>query len=113
MAQRVNVVLVDDIDGSEAAETVTFGLDGVQYEIDLSTDNADKFRDVLAPYVGHARRSGGRRRSSGGGGRSNGTAARSGASAADIRAWARENGWDVPDRGRVSAEVREAYDAAH
>jgi hypothetical protein len=115
MAQRVNVVLVDDIDGSEAAETVTFGLDGVQYEIDLSTENADKFRDVLAPYVGHARRSGGRRRSAGGG-RSNGSAAassRSGASAADIRAWARENGWDVPDRGRVSAEVREAYDAAH
>ena len=113
MAQRVNVVLVDDIDGSEAAETVTFGLDGVQYEIDLSTDNADKFRDVLAPYVGHARRSGGRRRSSGSGGRANGSASRSGASAADIRAWARDNGWDVPDRGRVSAEVREAYDAAH
>jgi hypothetical protein len=113
MAQRVNVILVDDIDGSDAAETVTFGLDGVQYEIDLSTDNADKFRDVLAPYVGHARRSGGRRRSSSGGGRSNGSASRSGASAADIRAWARDNGWDVPDRGRVSAEVREAYDAAH
>jgi hypothetical protein len=116
MAQRVNVNLVDDIDGSEAAETVTFGLDGVQYEIDLSSDNADKFRDVLAPYVGHARRSGGRRRSGGGGGRSNGSSSsssRSGASAADIRAWARENGWDVPDRGRVSAEVREAYDAAH
>jgi Lsr2 len=113
MAQRVNVILVDDIDGSDAAETVTFGLDGVQYEIDLSTENADKFRDVLAPYVGHARRSGGRRRSSGGGGRSNGSAPRSGASAADIRAWARDNGWDVPDRGRVSAEVREAYDAAH
>ena len=115
MAQRVNVVLVDDIDGSEAAETVTFGLDGVQYEIDLSTENADKFRDVLAPYVGHARRSGGRRRGAGGG-RSNGSAAassRSGASAADIRAWARENGWDVPERGRVSSEVREAYDAAH
>ena len=114
MAQRVNVILVDDIDGSDAAETVTFGLDGVQYEIDLSTENADKFRDVLAPYVGHARRAGGRRRGSGGG-RSNGTASssRSGASAADIRAWARENGWEVPDRGRVSAEVREAYDAAH
>ena len=115
MAQRVNVILVDDIDGSEAAETVTFGLDGVQYEIDLSAGNADKFREVLAPYVGHARRSGGRRRSSGGG-RANGassSSARSGASAADIRAWARENGWDVPDRGRVSAEVREAYDAAH
>lgn len=116
MAQRVNVVLVDDIDGSEAAETVTFGLDGVQYEIDLSAENADKFRDVLAPYVGHARRSGGRRRS-GGGSRSNGSASsassKTGASAADIRAWARENGWEVPDRGRVSAEVREAYDAAH
>jgi hypothetical protein len=113
MAQRVNVILVDDIDGSDAAETVTFGLDGVQYEIDLSTENADKFRDVLAPYVGHARRSGGRRRASGGGGRANGSASRSGASAADVRAWARDNGWDVPDRGRVSAEVREAYDAAH
>jgi Lsr2 len=115
MAQRVNVILVDDIDGSEAAETVTFGLDGVQYEIDLSSENADRFRDVIAPYVGHARRSGGRRRSSGGS-RSNGassSSSRSGASAADIRAWARENGWDVPDRGRVSAEVREAYDAAH
>ena len=117
MAQRVNVILVDDIDGSEAAETVTFGLDGVQYEIDLSADNADKLRDVLAPYVGHGRRSGGRRRGAGGG-RSNGSASsssssRSGASAADIRPWARENGWEVPDRGRVSAEVREAYDAAH
>jgi Lsr2 len=115
MAQRVNVVLVDDIDGSEAAETVTFGLDGAQYEIDLSADNADKLREALAPYVGHGRRAGGRRRSSGGG-RSSGsrsTAASGGPSAADIRAWARENGWDVPERGRVSSEVREAYAAAH
>jgi hypothetical protein len=115
MAQRVNVVLVDDIDGSEAAETVTFGLDGAQYEIDLSADNADKLREALAPYVGHGRRAGGRRRSSGGG-RSSGSrtaAASGGPSAADIRAWARENGWDVPERGRVSSEVREAYAAAH
>jgi hypothetical protein len=116
MAQRVNVVLVDDIDGSEAAETVTFGLDGAQYEIDLSADNADKLREALAPYVGHGRRAGGRRRSSGGSGRSSGSrsaAASGGPSAADVRAWARENGWDVPERGRVSSEVREAYDAAH
>ncbi len=117
MAQRVNVVLVDDIDGSEAAETVTFGLDGAQYEIDLSADNADKLREALAPYVGHGRRAGGRRRAGGGGaGRSSGSrsAASSGSpSAAEVRAWARENGWDVPERGRVSAEVREAYDAAH
>ena len=119
MAQRVNVVLVDDIDGSEAAETVTFGLDGAQYEIDLSADNADKLREALAPYVGHGRRAGGRRRSGGGSsgrsssGRSSSTSSSGGASAADVRAWARENGWDVPERGRVSAEVREAYDAAH
>ena len=117
MAQRVNVVLVDDIDGSDAAETVTFGLDGAQYEIDLSAGNADKLREALATYVGHGRRAGGRRRSSGGGsGRSSGSrsaAASGGPSAADVRAWARENGWDVPERGRVSSEVREAYDAAH
>ncbi|HET6560654.1 MAG TPA: Lsr2 family protein [Marmoricola sp.] len=117
MAQRVNVVLVDDIDGSEAAETVTFGLDGAQYEIDLSADNADKLREALAPYVGHGRRAGGRRRSSGGSaGRSSASrsgSASGGPSAADIRVWARENGWEVPERGRVSAEVRDAYAAAH
>jgi hypothetical protein len=112
MAQRVNVVLVDDIDGTDAAETVSFALDGVDYEIDLSDKHAGELREAIAPYVGHARRTGGRRRGnrrsssggSGGGG---------GASAADIRAWARENGWEVPERGRVSAEVREAYAAAN
>jgi hypothetical protein len=117
MAQRVNVVLVDDIDGSEAAETVVFGLDGAQYEIDLSAENADKLREALAPYVGHGRRAGGRRRSAGGGSARSASgraaAASGGPSAADIRAWARENGWEVPDRGRVAAEVREAYAAAH
>ncbi len=116
MAQRVNVVLVDDIDGTEAAETVTFGLDGAQYEIDLSADNADKLREALATYVGHGRRAGGRRRSSGGGS-SRSAATRStgasGPSAAEVRAWARENGWEVPDRGRVASEVRDAYSAAH
>lgn len=111
MAQRVNVVLVDDIDGSDASETVSFGLDGVQYDIDLSEENADKLREALALYVGHARRAGGRRKASSAT-RTNG-AGGSGTSAADIRAWARENGWDVPERGRVSAEVREAYAAAH
>jgi hypothetical protein len=106
MAQRVNVVLVDDLDGEDAAETVTFGLDGVSYEIDLSEANAAELRAALAPYTEVARKVGGRRRrpprgSSGG------------TSAADIRQWARENGWDVPERGRVAAEVREAYAAAH
>lgn len=109
MAQRVNVVLVDDLDGDDAAETVTFGLDGVDYEIDLNESNAAALREALGRYIDAGRRVGGKRRkgqrSSSGGG--------SGPSAADIRAWARENGWDVPERGRVSADVREAYAAAH
>jgi len=112
MAQRVNVILVDDLDDSEATETVGFGLDGVDYEIDLSDEHAAELRSALSLYIGHARRTGGRRK---GGKRSaaTGGASSDGASAADIRAWARENGWDVPERGRVSAEVREAYAAAN
>jgi hypothetical protein len=112
MAQRVNVVLVDDIDGTDASETVSFALDGVDYEIDLSDEHAGQLREAVSLYVGHARRTGGRRkgnRRSSGGGSGGGP----GASAADIRAWARENGWEVPERGRVSAEVREAYAAAN
>jgi len=114
MAQRVNVVLVDDIDGQDADETVSFALDGVDYEIDLSDKHASELRDALALYVGHGRRTGGRRKN--GRRQSNGSASAandSGASPADIRSWAREQGWDVPERGRVSAEVREAYAAAH
>jgi hypothetical protein len=108
MAQRVHVVLVDDVDGSDATETVTFGLDGSSYEIDLNEKNAAALRDALAPYVGHARRSsGGTRRAR------RGSSAANGPSAADVRAWARDNGWDVPERGRVSADVRQAYEAAH
>ena len=110
MAQRINVVLVDDIDGSDASETVSFALDGVDYEIDLSDKHAGELRDAVSVYVGHGRRTGGRRKS---GRRSSTPGADDGASAADIRAWARENGWDVPERGRVSAEVREAYAAAN
>lgn len=111
MAQKVNIVLVDDLDESEADETVKFGLDGTDYEIDLTTAHADELREKLAPYVGVARKAEGssRRRSSS---RSSAAAA-SGPSAAEVREWARENGWEVPDRGRVAADVREAYDAAH
>ena len=110
MAQRVHVVLVDDVDGSDATETVAFGLDGSTYEIDLNEKNAAALREALAPYVGHARRSGGTRKA---GGRRAAAPAASGPTAAEVREWARENGWDVPARGRVSAEVRSAYDAAH
>jgi hypothetical protein len=114
MAQRVNVVLVDDLDGDDAAETVTFALDGVDYEIDLNEGNAEALRGALSRYIEAARRSSGRR-SAGKGrkGRRVAAGGDSGPSASEIRQWARENGWDVPERGRVSAEVREAYTAAH
>ena len=114
MAQRVNVVLVDDLDDSEADETVSFALDGTSYEIDLSAANAAKLRDALALYIGHGRRAGGGRRRSSSSGRSSGSGrGRSGSEVSEMRAWGRANGFKVSERGRVSAELREAYAAAH
>lgn len=112
MAQKVHIVLEDDLDGSEATETVSFGLDGTSYEIDLNADNADKLREALALYIGHARKATG---SSGRRARRGGAASGSGAgtSAKEIRDWARANGHTVPERGRIPADVKEAYDAAH
>jgi hypothetical protein len=111
MAQRVSIVLEDDIDGSAADETVTFALDGATYEIDLNAKNAGALRDALAPYVGHARRStGAGRRSAGRPAGSRGTGKRA---LGDVREWARSNGHKVSDRGRISAEVQAAYDKAH
>ncbi|HZO65109.1 MAG TPA: Lsr2 family protein [Kribbellaceae bacterium] len=107
MAQRVQVVLEDDLDGGKADETVTFGLDGTAYEIDLSKKNAAKLRDALAQYVGAGRRVSGRRSGGRGRGRS-----RSGSDSADIRAWAKDNGYEVSERGRISAEIRAAYNEA-
>ena len=109
MAQKVNIVLVDDLDGSEATETVTFGLDGTTYEIDLNDKNAASLRDALSGYVGHARKVG---RAPSRGRKAVATPG-DGASAKEIRDWARDNGYDVPERGRVSADVREAYAKAH
>jgi len=110
MAQKVQVILVDDLDGGDAEESVSFSLDGVSYEIDLSSANAEALRDAIAPWVGHARRVGGRA--------SRGRPAARGRAAAkadlgEVRSWARENGYQVSDRGRVSAEVMSAYDVAH
>lgn len=114
MAQKVQIVLEDDLDGGEATQTVTFGLDGTSYEIDLNDDNAAALREVLAPYVGHGRKVSGSRRGARRGAGSNGTASSAGGtSAKEIREWARENGHDVPERGRIPGEVREAYEAAH
>ncbi len=108
MAKRTVVVLEDDLDGGTADETVTFGLDGVTYEIDLSTANATSLREVLAPWVGVAERVGGRRnvkrRGQGAAKRGNGSV---------VPEWARANGHAVSDRGRVPASVQEAYDKAH
>jgi hypothetical protein len=119
MAQQVNVKLVDDLDGSDAAATVSFGLDGRAYEIDLSDDNAAKLRDSLASFVAGARKSGGSSATS-----SRPRAQKMTANAgppqrldrdqtAAIRAWARHNGHAVSDRGRISKAVVEAFQAAH
>ena len=109
MAQKVNIILVDDIDGSEAEETVTFGLDGTTYEIDLNSKNAQALRDSLAGYVGYARKVASARRSAS---TRKSAPAAGGTSAAEIRDWARSNGFEVPERGRIPGNVREAFDAA-
>ncbi|MFD8481268.1 Lsr2 family protein [Kitasatospora sp. NPDC059673] len=116
MAQRVQVILEDDLDGGSADETVTFALDGVAYEIDLKSDNADKLRGLLAPYVEKGRKQSGRltaprRGGTRGAGRSASSAG--GADTAKIRNWAKENGYPVNDRGRVPSNVREAYEKAN
>ncbi|WP_110241026.1 histone-like nucleoid-structuring protein Lsr2 [Nocardioides gilvus] len=110
MAQKVSIILIDDLDGSDATETVTFGLDGSTYEIDLNDSNAAALREALAGYVGHARkvtggkRTGGARKTSSGG---------SGVDTKAVREWARDNGHQVSERGRVPASVIEAYQAAN
>jgi hypothetical protein len=120
MAQRVQIILEDDYDGGEADETVSFALDGAEYEIDLSSANAEKMRAELAGWIGHARKTGGRRRrtpaTGGGSGSSSSKAADStdgAGSTSEIRAWALANGHEVSSRGRISSEIREAYARAH
>lgn len=108
MAQVREIKLIDDINGKKADETVEFGIDGKNYEIDLSSSNAEKLRDALASFIGAARRSAGRRRTS-----SSSSAARKPSIDREqnqaIRDWARKRGMKVSDRGRIPAEVLEAY----
>jgi hypothetical protein len=122
VAQKVVVSLVDDLDETEADETVEFGIDGAAYEIDLSDSNAAKLRDLLADYVAHSRRLSGRRRSSSRASApaSAAPARRSGGRASvdreqnqAIREWARKQGMTVSERGRIPSEVSEAYHKAH
>jgi hypothetical protein len=111
MVQRTVVQLTDDLDGSEAAETISLSLDSAQYEIDLNQEHAADLREVLAPYLGSARRVAGSR-SAGSTGRTTArTSKRS--DKQSVRMWAQEHGYMVSERGRISREVQEAYDAAH
>ena len=109
MAQKIQTVFVDDLDGTEAEGTVRFGLDGAEYEIDLNAAHAQALREVLAPYVSAARRAGG-------GNRRPARAARrapaSGLNTTEVREWAKAQGIDVKDRGRVPAELVVKFKAA-
>ena len=102
MAQKIQTLFIDDIDGSAAEGTVRFGLDGTEYEIDLNTKHAQELRDALARYVNAARRAGGGARRPARGGR-RGSA--SGPNSTEVREWAKAQGMEVKDRGRVPAEL--------
>jgi hypothetical protein len=108
MSKNVSVIVTDDLDGSENAETVSFGFDGVTYEIDLATKNRAKLERALAPFIEAGRRvpRGGARRG----------ASRPGGARADrgqVRAWAKATGLKVSERGRISADIMRQYEAAH
>jgi hypothetical protein len=106
MAQKVTVVLEDDLTGGPAEQTVRFAVGGIDYEIDLNARNAAAFSEQLAPYLEHARRAG--RAQPRRGGRGAAGRQRSG----DVRAWAKEHGLAVSERGRIPASVLEQYRAS-
>ena len=108
MAQKIQTLFIDDIDGGEAEGTVRFGLDGAEYEIDLSGRHTNELRAALDTYVAHARKVGSTARR---------TAGRSGRKASNtdtvaVRSWARENGYDIKERGRVPADLVARYHEA-
>ena len=102
MAQKIQTLFIDDLDGSAAEGTVHFGLDGTEYEIDLNAGHTQELRDALARYVGAARRVGGAARRSARGAR-RGSA--NGLNTTEVREWAKAQGIEVKDRGRVPAEL--------
>jgi len=108
MARSVAVVVTDDLDGSQDAETVTFALDGVTYEIDLSADNRTRLERDFAPYIQAGRRMTRSRNRS-----SQGRSTSPRIDRAAVRAWAKENGLQVSERGRISADLMSQYEAAH
>jgi hypothetical protein len=114
MAQKVTVQLVDDLDGSQSNDisTVTFGLDGATYEIDLTEANADNLRKALEEFATHARRTGGRLKRGTASAAPGGSATASREQAQAVREWARRNGHEVSNRGRIPASLTEAFEAA-
>ncbi len=115
MAQKVQITLTDDLldDDTPADETLTFAVDGVTYEIDLSSENAGKLRDAMAPYIAAGRRAGSAAKKQAAATARRPRAASGRSSANEVRAWAREQGMEVSERGRVRDEVKAAYEAAH
>ena len=112
MAQKITTLFIDDIDGGAAEGTVRFALDGTEYEIDLNAKHSEELRSALGKYVTHARKVGGTARRAG---RAAGRAGRgvgSTLNTTEIRNWARENGYDIKDRGRVPADLVAKYQAA-
>ena len=109
MASKVQVVLIDDMDGGAADSTVSFSLEGVNYEIDLSEANAQRLRNALEPFIGAGRRVAAGKRA----GRRGSAVAGRGKRSAEIRSWARANGIEVSARGRVPADVIAKFEAAH
>jgi len=107
MSRNVSVVITDDLDGSEGADTVRFALDGVNYEIDLSDQNRERLEGDLAPFIAAARRASRDR------GRRTTRAASASVDRAAVRAWAREEGLTISERGRISAEIIRQYEASH
>jgi nucleoid-associated protein Lsr2 len=109
MAQKVQTLFIDDIDGGAADGTVRFGLDGTDYEIDLSGEHNDELHKALERYIAHGRKVGGAARRSA---RNGGRRASSSTDTTAVRAWAREQGIDIKERGRVPADVVAKYQAA-
>jgi hypothetical protein len=108
MAQKVQTLFIDDIDGGDAEGTVRFALDGTEYEIDLSAKHYEELRSALGKYVTHARKASGTARRASRAGRG----ARPGLNTTEIRNWARNNGYDIKDRGRVPGDLVAKYQAA-
>ena len=111
MAQKIQTLFIDDIDGGAAEGTVRFALDGTEYEIDLNAKHSEELRSALGKYVNHARKVGSLRRAGRGAGRA-GRGAGSALNTTEIRNWAREQGYDIKDRGRVPADLVAKYQAA-